>query len=107
MTGDSSTFQTTARSMSTRRPFTRMKPAAGDSGGVLRTGKLAFATICLFLTGCASSVAPNPGALTVAAASNLTRVMNELAGEFEKESGVRVIISYGSTAQLAQQIEHG
>ena len=33
--------------------------------------------------------------------------MDDIAREFEQQTGVRVIVSYGSTAQLAQQIEHG
>src|SRR5690349_948326 len=43
----------------------------------------------------------------VAAAANLTRVLGELAGEYERRSNVRIIPSYGATAQLAQQIENG
>jgi len=42
----------------------------------------------------------------VAAASNLTGVLDEIASNFTKETGARVVISYGSTAQLAQQIEN-
>ena len=42
----------------------------------------------------------------MAAASNLTGVLDEIASNFTKETGARVVISYGSTAQLAQQIEN-
>ena len=44
--------------------------------------------------------------LTVAAAANLTGVFDEIGRTFTKETGIRVVFSYGSTAQLAQQIEN-
>ena len=49
----------------------------------------------------------NGRSLAVAAAANLTGVMDEIAAAFEKESRVHVVLSYGSTAQLSQQIENG
>jgi molybdate transport system substrate-binding protein len=45
--------------------------------------------------------------LNVATAANLTRVFAELGQSFERETGIHVIFSFGATAQLAQQIEHG
>jgi molybdate transport system substrate-binding protein len=45
--------------------------------------------------------------LTVAAAANLTDVFAEVAHAFKAKTGVEVILSYGSTAQLAQQIDNG
>ena len=33
--------------------------------------------------------------------------MDEIAREFQKQTAIRVVVSYGSTAQLAQQLEHG
>jgi molybdate transport system substrate-binding protein len=45
--------------------------------------------------------------LNVATAANLTRVFAELGGIFERKSGIHVTFSFGATAQLAQQIEHG
>ena len=45
--------------------------------------------------------------LNVATAANLTRVFAELGGLFERETGIHVTFSFGATAQLAQQIEHG
>jgi len=45
--------------------------------------------------------------LTVAAAANLTDVFGEVGRRFKTETGVDVIFSYGSTAQLAQQVENG
>jgi molybdate transport system substrate-binding protein len=43
----------------------------------------------------------------VAAAANLTDVLGEVGRAFESKTGVKVIFSYGSTAQLATQIDNG
>lgn len=43
----------------------------------------------------------------VAAAANLNQVLPELASVFEREAHIRVIPSYGATAQLTQQAESG
>jgi molybdate transport system substrate-binding protein len=45
--------------------------------------------------------------LTVAAAANLMDVFGEVGREFQAKTGVEVIFSYGSTAQLATQIDNG
>lgn len=45
--------------------------------------------------------------LTVAAAADLTPAFEELAREFQQQTGVKVILSFGSTGMLAKQIEHG
>ncbi|HYI95828.1 MAG TPA: molybdate ABC transporter substrate-binding protein [Bryobacteraceae bacterium] len=42
----------------------------------------------------------------MAAASNLSEVFTEIAEKFLRESGIRVVYSFASTAQLAQQIEN-
>jgi molybdate transport system substrate-binding protein len=45
--------------------------------------------------------------LTVAAAANLTDVFGEVGRGFKSKTGLDVVFSYGSTAELAQQIENG
>jgi molybdate transport system substrate-binding protein len=45
--------------------------------------------------------------LTVAAAANLMDVFGEIGHAFQVKTGVEVIFSYGSTAQLATQIDNG
>lgn len=45
--------------------------------------------------------------LTVAAAANLMDVFGEVGHAFQAKTGVEAIFSYGSTAQLATQIENG
>ena len=42
----------------------------------------------------------------MAAAANLTGVFDEIGAAFTNKTGIRVVFSYGSTAQLAQQIEN-
>jgi molybdate transport system substrate-binding protein len=58
------------------------------------------------LSSCAK--APEPHAkITVAAAANLSGAMAAIAAAFQAKSGIEVVLSYGSTAQLSQQIENG
>ncbi len=62
--------------------------------------------VVLAATSALSAQAPKPE-VTVAAAANLSAVFNELGPRFEAETGVHPLFSFGSTAQLAQQIENG
>jgi len=50
---------------------------------------------------------PAESTLTVAAAANLTDVLGEVGRAFKAKTGVEIVFSYGSTAQLATQIENG
>lgn len=69
---------------------------------------LSLALICLNL-GCSrqpstgQSSAPE---INVAAAANLTDAFAEVAKQFTAETGVRVVYSFGATADLAKQIEN-
>ena len=45
--------------------------------------------------------------LTIAAAANLTDAFDEVGRAFKSQTAVDVVFSYGSTAELAQQIENG
>jgi molybdate transport system substrate-binding protein len=47
------------------------------------------------------------GALTVAAASDLQAVFPELVRRFERESGVRVTVSFGASGSFFAQIQNG
>jgi molybdate transport system substrate-binding protein len=47
-----------------------------------------------------------PRTITVAAAANLTDAFREVAIKFEDQTGIKVIYSFGATANLAMQIEH-
>lgn len=48
-----------------------------------------------------------PKQVTVAAAANLAQMLPEIGRAFESASGIHPVFSFGSTAQLAQQIESG
>jgi molybdate transport system substrate-binding protein len=64
-----------------------------------------WALIVLLLS---TSCSPLPrGSLTVAAAANLADVFTEVGTAFKARTGSDVVYSYGSTAQLAQQIGNG
>jgi len=65
-------------------------------------GVAALATVALI------SCRPEPRArsITVGAAANLTDVMHQIGPAFEKQSGIRAVFSFASTAQLEQQIEN-
>ncbi len=68
---------------------------------------LLSALVSLLACSCAAPKPAEHAKLTVAAASNLTGVFDEVATAFRAETGVEVVLSYGSTAQLSQQIENG
>ncbi len=69
--------------------------------------------LCFWTLACSASTAgcsPNNAAsttLTVAAAADLQGAFGEIAKSFEIRAGCRVAVTFGSTGQLAQQIEHG
>lgn len=49
---------------------------------------------------------PDAQEITVAAAANLSDSFPELAFEFTKQTAIKVVLSFGSTADLAKQIEN-
>jgi molybdate transport system substrate-binding protein len=71
---------------------------------------LAFLSLLLF-SGCSRDASSNNATdsqeLSVAAASNLTDAFNELGKQFTAQTGIRVVYSFGSTADLTKQIENG
>jgi molybdate transport system substrate-binding protein len=80
-----------------------------------------LALLLLLLAACANSGSastdentPHPTAaassdvtLTVSAASDLIPAFEELGALFTEETGIEVVFNFGSTGQLAQQIERG
>jgi molybdate transport system substrate-binding protein len=60
----------------------------------------------VFFAACGGKKA-EPRSITVMAASDLTPAFEELGREFERQKGVRVRFSFGSTGNLARQIENG
>lgn len=65
------------------------------------------ATVVLFLAVTAVAQAVDLPTLTVYAASDLAFALKEVAALFEKAAGAKVALVFGSTGNLAKQIEHG
>jgi molybdate transport system substrate-binding protein len=67
-----------------------------------------FAAAAL-LAGCRgeTSKSTGPQTLTVSAAADLTPAFQEIGKRFEEREGTKVVFNFGSTGQLAQQIEQG
>lgn len=62
--------------------------------------------LALLVTSCQGS-STAPPALTVSAAADLIYAFTELGQAFEQQTGIPVVFNFGSTGQLAQQIEQG
>src|SRR5690606_16773146 len=56
--------------------------------------------------GCGGSEEPGESVI-VAAASNLDRAIPRLTADFEASTGIKAVVSLGSTSNLTQQIENG
>src|SRR5579862_6149385 len=63
--------------------------------------------LLLAVTSLASGQEAGKPRLTIAAAANLTDVAQVLGTRFEAATGIHAVFSFGSTAQLTQQIENG
>jgi molybdate transport system substrate-binding protein len=68
--------------------------------------------VCLLLLSAnchpqASNSGQKDSQLLVAAAANLTDAFAEIGPQFTKQTGITVVFSFGSTADLARQIENG
>src|ERR1044072_2929238 len=68
-----------------------------------------FLILFLLVLSCGHSPAGReaPVTLVVSAAAGLTPAFEELGAQFTKETGIKVTFNFGSTGQLAQQIEQG
>src|SRR5437868_10214277 len=60
---------------------------------------------CFALAGCQTKSASR-SEVTIAAAANLAALCAEIGPRFEAQTGIHPIFSFGSTAQLTQQIEN-
>ncbi len=65
---------------------------------------IALLLVALASAGCGGTP---PTELVVSAASDLTGAMQELGASFTDDTGVRLVFNFGSSGQLAQQIEQG
>jgi molybdate transport system substrate-binding protein len=85
------------------RPFQAVRSLACIDNVGFRILIILFLSLT-FMIGCNS---PDQVGLTVSAAADLTPAFTELGQQFEEETGIRVTFNFGSTGQLAQQIEQG
>jgi molybdate transport system substrate-binding protein len=82
-----------------------MKFSSGRLNGL---GAVLLSCALLFGSGCrAGEEEKSEGEIVVAAASNLTDAFEEAGRRFTSRTGVRVVNSFGATADLARQIENG
>jgi len=65
------------------------------------------AIMLILLSGCGQRIAQDEPEIIVAAAANLTDAFVEMGRQFTANTGIRVVYSFGSTADLATQIENG
>jgi molybdate transport system substrate-binding protein len=68
-----------------------------------------MALFCAFFLGFLPALAQNPARTTlhIAAASDLQPVLPALAAAYEQKTGVHILVSFGSSATLAQQLTNG
>nr|WP_290908322.1 molybdate ABC transporter substrate-binding protein [Anoxybacillus sp.] len=71
----------------------------------MRKGIVFMMLLSLLMGACAAKT--DPPTLKVAAAADLTLAFQEVGKRFEAKTGTRVVFSFGSTGQLAEQIENG
>ena len=69
-------------------------------------GAAALQAALVIVTACAPPNNAGIRQVTIAAAANLTDVFQSIGSQFEKATGIHTIFSFGSTAQLTQQIEN-
>jgi molybdate transport system substrate-binding protein len=100
---------------------TRARGTTGEKSGFSRTDArrqtyfgVAIASVILLLlagsNGCRRALTNEQSEvreINVAAAANLSEAFNELGKQFTARTGIRVVYSFGSTADLAKQIENG
>lgn len=83
----------------------------GEGSGHIMASPCLRAGICLLALLMAScqplSKQSQPRQIIVAAAANLTDALAEVGSRFTSRTGVRVVFSFGATADLAKQIENG
>ena len=72
-----------------------------------RLGSVVMIGASFLIIGCRKANQTVGQEITVAAAANLTDAFSEVGQQFTDRTGIRVIYSFGSTADLTKQIENG
>jgi molybdate transport system substrate-binding protein len=79
-----------------------------DQRSTLARAIIGVLMVAVFVTGSSGAgAAQQPPTLTVFAASDLAFALKEIAAAFEQAMKVKVTLVFGSTGNLAKQIEHG
>lgn len=76
----------------------------------MKSLKITVAVLLITFSACRRSAQPETTEtpeIIVAAAANLTDAFQELAQQFTARTGIKVILSFGGTADLGKQIENG
>jgi len=83
----------------------------GTRPGFKQRARFLIVSILIIVAGCQDRAWRNQGTnspeIVVAAASNLTDAFAEAGSRFTSKTGIRVVFSFGATADLARQIENG
>jgi molybdate transport system substrate-binding protein len=82
----------------------------GRGAGRHRPGRWIAAIACAVLAAPLTAASDSPGpqhAPLVAAASDLQFALDEIAAQFERDTGIRTRVSYGASGTFARQIEQG
>jgi len=87
------------------------KPNVNSTGCLTRSSKFWLLLVAILLSGCqgrsARDGATDSPEIIIAAAANLTDAFEALGQRFTTQTGIRVVLSFGGTADLAKQIENG
>ncbi|MBI3942912.1 MAG: molybdate ABC transporter substrate-binding protein [Chloroflexi bacterium] len=80
--------------------------------GILGRWRIVLAVLAVAIIGVAVAVGIRPGNIdssevSVAAAADLNSAFTEIATLYEQETRHKVVLAFGSTGQLAQQVENG
>ncbi len=73
----------------------------------MKSTGLFFVSLAALLVGTLATLPVHAEEITLAVAANFTTPMKLLAAEFEKDSGHKVVASYGSTGKFYAQIKNG
>ena len=73
----------------------------------MKSTGLFFVSLAALLVGILATLPVHAEDITLAVAANFTAPMKLLAAEFEKDSGHKVVASYGSTGKFYAQIKNG
>ncbi len=66
-----------------------------------------FLRLCIALIMTCYAISVSAGEVRAAVAANFTAPMNQIAANFEKATGHRLILSFGSTGKLYAQVKNG